>query len=253
MVRCAMAKSSRNYQPTVLKKLFALSRNCCAFPRCEEVLSKPEWPKVLAEVCHIAGLNAGSARYDPAMTVAERNSYENLLLLCPNHHDLIDELEPDRFSVDDLLDMKRAHETRRADDTNWCTDELAEQFVSKLARTHDLILLAPGEQAREPIRSGTPMPESVLPEERGRSYQPQRPHWASHEPEEAWPAQWLKTPRVRDLARELEITQREVMDLCDALGVPFRTKETRLSEPYADMVRRRAMRDGLTRGIGRLN
>lgn len=57
--------SRRYYRDAVLKKLFAHSRNSCAFPRCEEVLSKPEWQRVLAEICHITGLNVGSARHDP--------------------------------------------------------------------------------------------------------------------------------------------------------------------------------------------
>ncbi len=43
------------------------------------------------------------------------------------------------------------------------------------------------------------------------------------------------------------MTQRSLLELCDALGVPARGKDTRLSEPYADMVRRRARRDGLAR------
>ena len=76
--------NSRSFSETVLKKLFALSRNGCAFPRCEGVLSKPEWSRVLAEICHVAGLNVDSARYDPTMTNAERNDYPNLTS-CQSH------------------------------------------------------------------------------------------------------------------------------------------------------------------------
>ena len=184
------------------------------------------------------------------MTVKERNSYENLLLLCPNHHDLIDELEPERFTVDDLMDMKHAHETGRPGDRDWCTDEMAEQFVAKLVLTLGLVLLPVGAEPREPIRSGTAMPDSVLPEERRRmieertrDLQPQRPNWAQTEDRSA---EWPKgRRRVRDLAAELGMTQRAVLELCAALGIPTRSKDTGLSEPYANMVRRRARRDGL--------
>jgi hypothetical protein len=56
--------------------------------------------------------------------------------------------------------------------------------------------------------------------------------------------------RVRDLANEMDMTQRALLELCEVLGIPARSKDTRLSEPYADMVRRRARRDGLARLSG---
>lgn len=225
----ATNSGSRYYTPPVLKKLFALSRNRCAFPTCEELLSRPEWPSVLAEICHIAGLNVGSARHDP--TLGDRcNEFENLLLLCPNHHQLIDVLEPERFSVSDLYDMKHAHETERPGDRSWCTPEQAEQFVAKLVATHSLVLLT----GRKPIRSGTPMPDSVLAERKVRPL--------PDDQDSGFPRGPI---RVRDLAAELGITQRGLLDLCGLLGVPARSKDTKLSEPYADMVRRRARRDVL--------
>ena len=135
-----MSSNRRYYREAVLKKLFALSRNSCAFPRCEEVLSKPEWPRGLAKVCPIAGLNEGSARYDPGMSVEDCNDFPNLILLCPNHHDLIDELEPTRFEVDDLIDMKHAHENHRPGDQKWCTDEMAERFVAKLKQSMEIVI-----------------------------------------------------------------------------------------------------------------
>ena len=147
------------------EEAFRALENRCAFPSCEELLSKPEWPKVLAKVCHICGLNAGSARHVPQMTDLERNDYPNLILLCPNHHELIDELEPERWGVDDLYDMKMAHEKDRPGDRDWCTGEMAQQFVLKLALAQGLMLLARGQPPpREPIvpaphfrnRSGRP-------------------------------------------------------------------------------------------------
>ena len=43
------------------------------------------------------------------------------------------------------------------------------------------------------------------------------------------------------------MTNAEVMDLCGVLGVPVKSHSSSLNEAYADMVRRRAHRDGLTR------
>ncbi len=43
------------------------------------------------------------------------------------------------------------------------------------------------------------------------------------------------------------MTNAEAVDLCGVLGVPIKSHSSSLNEAYADMVRRRAVRDGLTR------
>jgi len=53
--------------------------------------------------------------------------------------------------------------------------------------------------------------------------------------------------RVHELAKELGMTNQEVVDLCGALGVPVKSHSSSLNEAYSDMVRRRATREGLTR------
>lgn len=85
-----MAKRSEP-SVSVVKTLFAASQNLCAFSdietgeRCSERLTDPSWNRVRARICHIHGMLPGSARHDVAMTDEQRNSYENLILLCPNH------------------------------------------------------------------------------------------------------------------------------------------------------------------------
>ncbi len=56
-----------------------------------------------------------------------------------------------------------------------------------------------------------------------------------------------KNIRVHELAKELGMTNAEAVDLCNALGVPIKSHSSSLNEAYSDMVRRRAVRDGLTR------
>ena len=56
-----------------------------------------------------------------------------------------------------------------------------------------------------------------------------------------------KNMRVHELAKELGMTNEEVVDLARTLGVPVKSHSSSLNEAYADMVRRRAVRDGLTR------
>jgi hypothetical protein len=79
-----------------VKALFALSCNRCAMSACDLRLADPQWKGVQADIAHIRGERPGSARYAPDMTDAERNSPENLILLCPNHHREIDLLRPAR-------------------------------------------------------------------------------------------------------------------------------------------------------------
>src|SRR5215208_4429705 len=56
-----------------------------------------------------------------------------------------------------------------------------------------------------------------------------------------------KNMRVHELAKELGMTNAEAVDLAQVLGVPVKSHSSSLNEAYADMVRRRAVRDGLTR------
>src|SRR3984957_2457586 len=98
----------RPNDPTI-KTLFAVSGNVCAFrdpegrlPACEEHLTDPEWKSVKARICHIAGRRPDSARHVEAMTDDQRAHFDNLILLCPTHHVLVDDLEPDRFTIESL-------------------------------------------------------------------------------------------------------------------------------------------------------
>src|SRR5258708_4036996 len=91
---------------SVVKTLFAVSRNTCAFRDidtgrgCEEKLTDPTWKRVKGEIAHIHGALPGSTRYDRRYT--EVNGFANLIILCPNHHTQIDSLEPGKYPVDVL-------------------------------------------------------------------------------------------------------------------------------------------------------
>jgi hypothetical protein len=97
-------------QPTI-KRLFALSGNLCAFPRCVEVLMQDS--TVVGEICHIKAANPRGPRYDPQQTAGERHGYDNLVLLCGTHHKVIDD-DVEAYTVERLLKMKADHESRAA-------------------------------------------------------------------------------------------------------------------------------------------
>jgi hypothetical protein len=64
-------------------------------------------------MAHICGEKPLANRYSQTQTQNERDDYANLLLLCPNHHTLIDKKENETvYTVLILLEMKEAHEKR---------------------------------------------------------------------------------------------------------------------------------------------
>ena len=71
-----------------IKHLFAVSGNLCAFPKCTSPLI--HFGKVTGRICHIKGAKPGSARYDENQGDEDRHDYQNLILMCPIHHDVID-------------------------------------------------------------------------------------------------------------------------------------------------------------------
>jgi|GEM_PF-2179715 len=92
-----------------IKRLFALSRNECAFPTCRTPVIDEPSEKVTGRICHIKAQSEGGPRYDADQTVTERHGFENLLLLCPVHHDVID-ADTDAYTVERLTKMKASHE-----------------------------------------------------------------------------------------------------------------------------------------------
>jgi hypothetical protein len=90
-----------------VKRLCTVSGNECAFPNCPNPLVEGE--TLTGEVCHIIGKKPGAARYDPDQSDEERHSFDNLVLMCPIHHKVIDD-DPDSYSVSRLTDIKQAHE-----------------------------------------------------------------------------------------------------------------------------------------------
>lgn len=125
---------------SVIKTLFAVSCNVCAYPQCEEKLCDPSWSQVNADICHIAGARPTSPRYDETMTEAMRHGYENLILLCPNHHRLIDRLEPHGHSTPQLQQIK-ADAEKGCTNPEWTTDEELTKYA--------LAALADGAIARD--------------------------------------------------------------------------------------------------------
>ncbi len=109
---CPMAITQKS-----IKILWGNSGGRCAFPGCWERLCSREAanaaPFTLGEMAHICGDKPGANRHDAGQTDAERDDYQNLILLCPTHHTLIDRKENESvYTVDALHEMKAEHEAR---------------------------------------------------------------------------------------------------------------------------------------------
>jgi len=96
-----------------LKLLWSRSGNRCAFSDCRKELSVDSRASAgafpVGEQAHIVGESTSAARGKSDLSESERNSYSNLILLCPNHHTLIDK-HVDGYTVERLHYIKDSHE-----------------------------------------------------------------------------------------------------------------------------------------------
>jgi hypothetical protein len=89
-----------------VKRLFAVSGNCCAFPKCNNTLVDKPSGKVTGQICHINARSAEGPRYETAQTEEQRHSYGNLILLCPIHHQVVDD-DPVAYTADQSNNIQR--------------------------------------------------------------------------------------------------------------------------------------------------
>lgn len=116
---------------TVVKRLFAKSGNQCAIPWCCAPLVVEDHS--IAEICHIRARRKGGPRYDPALTAAQKDDFQNLILLCPTHHTEVDK-SPVKYSVDILTEMKEMHEREAHNEITPRMARQAEFIYAKQAR-----------------------------------------------------------------------------------------------------------------------
>lgn len=92
----------------VKKKLYALSRNTCAFQGCNEQVWDTSSDSNISNMCHIRSKSEDGPRYDPLYPVEKLDKYENLILFCTIHHGIIDQ-HPENYTIENLLIMKKQH------------------------------------------------------------------------------------------------------------------------------------------------
>jgi hypothetical protein len=96
--------------PADVQRLFALSGNRCAFPRCP--LPIAEGTSLFGEICHIHADTREGPRFNRDQTDAERQGFDNLILMCANHHRVIDD-DDVSYSPERLRQLKHQQESRQ--------------------------------------------------------------------------------------------------------------------------------------------
>ncbi len=107
---------SRPKQSTI-KKLYGLSGNQCAAPRCNNQLvmidEDTNKKTITSNVCHIEAASPNGPRYNQNMTNEERHHFNNLILLCSTCHIIIDKKDNEsKYTVDLLKKWKIDHENK---------------------------------------------------------------------------------------------------------------------------------------------
>ena len=85
----------------------------CAFPKCRidcvESESATDDPTTIGENCHIIASADNGPRGDPSFDQSKRDLYNNLVLLCRNHHRIVD-TQTIAHGTEQLRTYKRDHE-----------------------------------------------------------------------------------------------------------------------------------------------
>lgn len=108
-----MIKAKRlNPTKDTLRNLYLRSGNQCAFPGCKRTILNDKW-LLVGQVCHIEAAMPGGQRYNPNQDDEDRRHFNNLMLLCYDHH--IETNDEVAFTVDRLQKIKADHEKKFSD------------------------------------------------------------------------------------------------------------------------------------------
>ncbi|MFJ5361877.1 hypothetical protein ACIPUG_13080 [Pectobacterium sp. CHL-2024] len=110
-----MSEVPKRLAPTqeTIRRLFSLSGNLCYFRGCHNIMINSSGD-FIAQICHIEAAMPGGERFNENMSNEQRRSFDNLILLCYEHHVTTNDVEI--YDVKSLKDMKHNHESIFAED-----------------------------------------------------------------------------------------------------------------------------------------
>lgn len=129
------------------KMLWGRAAAHCSMPECRTPLvvdrTETDTDALIGEMCHMVADSENGPRGQSPLTREQRDQYENLILLCPNHHAEID-AQPETFTVERLKAFKAAHEQWVRDSLpgydrrRQQEDEVYASYIDEWARRCDL-------------------------------------------------------------------------------------------------------------------
>ena len=116
------------------RMLWGRAASRCALPECRrELVIDPldtDDPSLVGEAAHIVAEQPDGPRGQSSLTIEQRNTYGNLILLCNVHHKQVDD-QVNYFTTERLTSIKAQHESwvrtslsgfdsvQQADDERW--------------------------------------------------------------------------------------------------------------------------------------
>ena len=127
-----------------VRRIYLLSGNQCAFPGCNHPIIVQDGTYV-GELCHICAAEEGGERFDPTQTNEDRRLFDNLLLMCHDHHVMTNDVVA--YPVERMRQIKADHE---------CQFELglASIMESASVQINDSTISLGGEGGRAPGAGG---------------------------------------------------------------------------------------------------
>lgn len=128
------------------KMLWGRFGNRCAFTDCKRPLSEDKTEtddvSVIGDEAHIVAREPNGPRGMSDLTPQQIDNYDNLILLCKNHHKIIDDL-PNKYTVKVLYWMKQEHidwvnQNLTPDADKQKDEEIYATYVDKWAKLADI-------------------------------------------------------------------------------------------------------------------
>lgn len=139
--------SRRGFSEPTIKIMWARSGGKCGFPGCKQSLvedaTSQDGSQPVGEMAHIVGHSTEDGpRSDPTYPRDKIDLPENLILLCPTHHTIVDK-QPNTYTVADLRGWKSTIES-------WVREQLAEKIMMVGAAEFEQIIGHLGRRSERP-------------------------------------------------------------------------------------------------------
>lgn len=106
-----------------LRRLFLHSGNLCAYPGCGKLMMNAEGV-FIGQVCHIEAAEQNGERFNADMTNEKRRQFDNLMLMCYEHHQVTNDII--QYPVSKLQQIKAEHEKRFSDPERAILEQLTD-------------------------------------------------------------------------------------------------------------------------------